>query len=922
MKQVKDNAIEGKLEEMKKILQEKGMRPIFFIGSGLSRRYLNSPNWEGLLKKIAGKVGHSYEEIANLCNDQYEEIAQELEYYCFRHADDSKLGEGRRAFLRDTIAEIFKYYKEEYKGEDILEKREEFNEKIYNKVNEIGNLDNSDEKSKLDKFVMDYDDISKEAKKYSEILNNVREITELRKINPKAIITTNYDTLLEDIVFADRCIRHIGQDGFKDNLSEAEDKIDLYKIHGCVTKPKSIIITKEDYDNFFQKSRYLYSKILTLFWEYPVIFIGYSVSDRNIKDILAVMIEIMTEEQKEDFLKRIWIVDFAKHEDEECVTEREIELLNGKRIKIPCFFLKYYLKLYQTINTVLLSQRFGQLNFTISENVIELLIEPLYQQQDKLKVVVRELLQNALDACKKKRAQKNEKIGLRANIKIEVKSESNGGNYLEIKDNGIGMDLHEVKENFLTVGKTNKKNNCEGLVGKYGIGILSVFLIGNYAEVYTKKENGELLSLKIYIRDDKKQVGWLEPKRDDIDNNIDSFTIIRIYLKDSFKIERGKNALEILGLESYFTKPENSISVNFDDEKYDIPKIEKNDWFLSLTDDIQIFQLGYKNEDDKLEDSQLRLKNIMDKKGLILYNDMVSSVVYDKGKYIQLSHINIPFVLLDVKNTDEVEEDIKTSLSRSVLQISGAVMNQIAKGIYQLEVNNVMEVIQNSRDELGKDGTDIYDLLKNIRNSSEIMEKDIDIIMYNRKLFFSKESNWEHIRVCGREKFAEEFCEGFLEKPVIYDEATMNKSDVSDIIEEGRLICISQKYLEDYIFNATSQHNGLRKQALIKILNCLGETAINEKKWIKEIWDDIKENKENLKEKCSNKVFHNILWLESVSKSMDNINVGDDYFIIYKAEKFHRNMDDDFCEILKSAVQKESLGDIIGIYEEMCIKKL
>ena len=434
MKQIKDNAIEEKLEEMKKILQEKGMRPIFFVGSGLSRRYLNSPNWEDLLKKIAENVECNYEEIANLCNDQYEEIAQELEYYCFRNADASKLREGRKVVLRDTIAKIFKKFKEEYKGEDILEKRKEFNEKINNKINEIGNLDNFDEKSKLDKFVVDYDDISKEAKTCSDILNNAREIIELRKINPKAIITTNYDTLLEDIVFVDRCISHIGQDGFKDNLSESEDKIDLYKIHGCVTRSESIIITKEDYDNFFQKSRYLYSKIFTLFWEYPVIFIGYSVSDRNIKDILTVMIEIMTDEQREDFLKRIWIVDFAMHEDEECVTDREVELLNGKKIEITCFFLKYYLKLYQAINEVVLSQKFGKLNFTISENVIELLIEPLYQQQDKLKVVVRELLQNALDACKKKRAQ--------ANIKIEVKSGSDGRNYLEIKDNGIGMDLH------------------------------------------------------------------------------------------------------------------------------------------------------------------------------------------------------------------------------------------------------------------------------------------------------------------------------------------------------------------------------------------------------------------------------------------------------------------------------------------------
>lgn len=98
--------------------------------------------------------------------------------------------------------------------------------------------------------------------------------------------------------------------------------------------------------------------------------------------------------------------------------------------------MTYYLELYKAINDVVLNQQFGDLNFTISENVIELLIEPLYQQQDKLKVVVRELLQNALDACKKK--------GTHAKINIRV-FETNNGRYLEIEDNGIGMDLHEIK---------------------------------------------------------------------------------------------------------------------------------------------------------------------------------------------------------------------------------------------------------------------------------------------------------------------------------------------------------------------------------------------------------------------------------------------------------------------------------------------
>lgn len=399
------DTVEKKLKEMKQNLQEKGKRPIFFIGSGLSRRYLNSPDWKSLLEEIAKKANCDYKKIVESCNGEYEMIAQELEYYCFRNIKEEGPGlniESHRELLRGLIAQIFNKYKEEYKENAALEKCEGFKREINRRLVEIEQLNNLDKAVKIQEIANDYDDIAEKINKHSDNIKKLREIEELRKISPKAIITTNYDTLLEDIIFENRCRRHIGQEGFSDNQSASENKIDLYKIHGCVTKPESIIITKEDYDQFFQKSKYLYSKILTLFWEYPVIFIGYSVSDRNIRDILAVMIEIMTEEQKQNFLRHIWIVDFVKHEEEECGTDKEIELANGAKIQIPCIRLTYYYKLYEAINEVVLNQHFGDLNFTISENVIELLIEPLYQQQNKLKVVVRELLQNALDACKKK----------------------------------------------------------------------------------------------------------------------------------------------------------------------------------------------------------------------------------------------------------------------------------------------------------------------------------------------------------------------------------------------------------------------------------------------------------------------------------------------------------------------------------------
>ena len=46
-------------KEIAKILEKTNALPVLFIGSGLTRRYLNLPDWEGLLKKYC--IGKPFE---------------------------------------------------------------------------------------------------------------------------------------------------------------------------------------------------------------------------------------------------------------------------------------------------------------------------------------------------------------------------------------------------------------------------------------------------------------------------------------------------------------------------------------------------------------------------------------------------------------------------------------------------------------------------------------------------------------------------------------------------------------------------------------------------------------------------------------------------------------------------------------------
>jgi len=99
----------------------------------------------------------------------------------------------------------------------------------------------------------------------------------------KYVITTNYDPLFEN-AYGDNIVT-IAHDEELPRISDYPEKTILLKIHGDLSDPDSIIITSDDYEKFDTDS-ILWTKIKSLLAEYSVLFIGYSVSDPNVREML------------------------------------------------------------------------------------------------------------------------------------------------------------------------------------------------------------------------------------------------------------------------------------------------------------------------------------------------------------------------------------------------------------------------------------------------------------------------------------------------------------------------------------------------------------------------------------------------------------------------------------------------------------
>lgn len=283
------------IEDIKSCLESLQVQPILFVGAGISQRYIKAPDWEGLLKNLAETcplIKRPYGYYSQSRGDNKPLIASDFcELYAEWAWDEGKERYPESYFEGATPKDI--YIKHEIAA-------------ILNGLSDSVDFSKSD---------------------YSE------EIDKLRKVKPHAIITTNYDDTLEKIFDNYQAIN--GHNVVKVNYATYGE---IMKIHGSSREIESIVITNEDYAQFYKRKKYISAKLLTYFAEHPLFFFGYSINDENIKAILSDIDEIISPNNA--LIPNIYLVSFNK--ECESTGSHQKELLIGvddnKSIRIKVIY--------------------------------------------------------------------------------------------------------------------------------------------------------------------------------------------------------------------------------------------------------------------------------------------------------------------------------------------------------------------------------------------------------------------------------------------------------------------------------------------------------------------------------------------------------------------------------------------------------
>lgn len=269
--------------------------PYLFVGSGLSRRYASLPDWEGLLRHFASYLDNPYE------------------FYQGRaHGDLSR-----------TASEMVQdFYEVWWSSAEFADSREKYRSEIVDPASAL--------KIEVARYIEEF------TANFSPPPAHNEEFELLQQSTVEGVITTNYDEVLSTVFPHYKVFT--GQDELL--FADPQGIAEIYMIHGSSRSPNSLVLTSEDYEDFRDRDAYLAAKLMTFFAEHPIVFVGYSLSDANIQEILNALVRALRGKNVDKLRDRLLFIQWDPESTGEIksrVFQFEGFSIEGHEIVVPDF---------------------------------------------------------------------------------------------------------------------------------------------------------------------------------------------------------------------------------------------------------------------------------------------------------------------------------------------------------------------------------------------------------------------------------------------------------------------------------------------------------------------------------------------------------------------------------------------------------
>ncbi|MBT6325357.1 MAG: molecular chaperone HtpG, partial [Bdellovibrionales bacterium] len=372
-----------------------------------------------------------------------------------------------------------------------------------------------------------------------------------------------------------------------------------------------------------------------------------------------------------------------------------------------------------------------------TQNILPIIKKWLYSEQD---IFIRELMSNAFDAIKKLKtiSVKESLTDLQREGKIDL-IPNEKENTLTIKDNGLGMTSEEIQkyinqiafsgaEEF--VAKYKDKEDGEQIIGQFGLGFYSAFMVSTLVEINTKSYKEGSQAVK-WTCDGSTSFSIVESDKEDVG------TEIILHLSDDAKEYLAEERLKNL-VERFSNFLPVDIQVNGKTANNQNPIWIQQPSELKEEDYKKFYNVLFPFKGDPLFWIHLNVDYPFNLKGILYFPKIAHELDGNKGQvklFCQQVFVTdnakeiLPEFLTLLQGAIDCPE-LPLNVSRSFLQ-QDPYVQKISKHIVKKVADKLIELHKNEKEQFEKHWEDINPFIKyGMMNDDSFYKKVENIVLF------------------------------------------------------------------------------------------------------------------------------------------------------------------------------------------------